>query len=259
MGKFDGILLASDFDGTLFYNGSISGENLAAIKYFQDNGGKFTVCSGRYYEFLKQFSSQFKINTYTICYNGAFIINSDTGEVLHEGFCDDYLFIIIDFLLQKKLPYHFIAFYTLDEKEPITYEISDYIAHIDDMKKKNIYKILLRTDTPENAEIGVAAANEFDLRDYIAVRSWDKSLEILKIDNAKGMAIRRVAKEINARLIVAVGDYENDIEMLKSADIGYAVGNAIDRLKNVADRITVNAKDSAIAKIIYEIEKEFCV
>ena len=39
MGKFDGMLLASDFDGTLYYNGNISEENLKDIKYFQDNGG----------------------------------------------------------------------------------------------------------------------------------------------------------------------------------------------------------------------------
>ena len=50
-----------------------------------------------------------------------------------------------------------------------------------EIRKKNIYKVLLRADTPENAEIGVKAANEIDLRDYIAVRSWNRSLEILKI------------------------------------------------------------------------------
>ena len=52
---------------------------------------------------------------------------------------------------------------------------------------------------------------------------------------------------------MCVGDFENDISMIKEADIGYAVGNAADELKAVADRITVNAADGAIAKIIYEI------
>ena len=255
MGKFDGMLLASDFDGTLYYNGNISEENLKAIKYFQDNGGKFTVCSGRYYEFLKQFSSQFTINTYTICYNGAFIVDSEKNEVLHEGFCDCYIFEIINHLIEKRLPYSFIAFYTTDEKEPINFAISEYLSRVDELKKKSIYKVLLRTDTAENAEIGVKAANEFDLRDYIAVRSWDKSLEILKRENAKGKAVRRVAQKIGARLVVAVGDYENDIEMLKAADLSYAVDNAIDSVKKFADRVTAHAKDSAIAKIIYELEQ----
>ncbi|MBQ2716718.1 MAG: HAD hydrolase family protein, partial [Clostridia bacterium] len=38
------------------------------------------------------------------------------------------------------------------------------------------------------------------------------------------------------------------------ADIGYAVGNATDSLKAVADRVTVNVREHAIAKIIEELE-----
>ena len=47
MGKFDGLLLASDFDDTLFDGGvSIPGRNLEAIRYFTGEGGYFTVATG---------------------------------------------------------------------------------------------------------------------------------------------------------------------------------------------------------------------
>ena len=46
--------------------------------------------------------------------------------------------------------------------------------------------------------------------------------------------------------------------MIEDADIGYAVENACDALKAVADRITVNVRDSAIAAVIEDIEREFC-
>ena len=256
MCKFDGVLLATDFDGTLYYDGKISDENLRAIKYFTDNGGKFTVCSGRYYEFLKKFSSMFDINTYTISYNGAYIIDAKNNEVLHSGFCDGYLFDIIDYLLENGLPYQYISFYTNDLTEPVSYSVEDYKNSKYDLMKKNIYKILLRSDSPENSLIGVSKINEFDLKDYIAVRSWDISLEIMKRENAKGAAIRRVADKLGSRLVVAVGDYENDIEMIKAADVGYAVENACDALKAVADRITCHANNSAIAKVIEEIERQ---
>ena len=52
MGKFDGILLCSDFDMTLAQNEIISPENAAAIRYFTENGGKFTIVSGRHPGFL---------------------------------------------------------------------------------------------------------------------------------------------------------------------------------------------------------------
>ena len=44
--------------------------------------------------------------------------------------------------------------------------------------------------------------------------------------------------------------------MIKEADIGYAVGNAIEIIKSAADRVTVPVTESAIANIIYEIEKD---
>ena len=56
-----------------------------------------------------------------------------------------------------------------------------------------------------------------------------------------------------AHTLICVGDFENDIDMVRDADIGYAVENAVDELKAVADRITVNVNDGAIAKIIEDI------
>ena len=50
MGKFSSVLLATDLDGTLVLNGEISKENVDAIRTFQNDGGLFTVATGRYPE-----------------------------------------------------------------------------------------------------------------------------------------------------------------------------------------------------------------
>ena len=42
--------------------------------------------------------------------------------------------------------------------------------------------------------------------------------------------------------------------MLRTADIGYAVANASERVKAVADRITVSCEEGAIARIIAELD-----
>ena len=48
MGKFDGILICTDLDGTVLKNDkSISKETLDAIEYFKSEGGRFTVVTGR--------------------------------------------------------------------------------------------------------------------------------------------------------------------------------------------------------------------
>lgn len=255
MGKFDGILIASDWDGTLAKDGAIPEENIKAIRYFQENGGKFTVCSGRYVEYLRRFKDLVRINTYTICYNGAYIVNTDTNEVLYEGFCDEYLFVILEKLLSMDLHYKTIALYDNVNPEPIEYTVEQFKRDIDAHKHKKLYKVLLRSDTPDHASEGVAAVNSIDLKDYIAVRSWEISLEIMKRENAKGEALKRVAKAENARLTIGIGDYENDIPLLEGADIGYAVEGAIPSLLPYADRMTVSQQSGAIARVIEDIEK----
>ena len=256
MGKFDGILLATDWDGTFFHNNRLFDENLKAIKYFVDNGGYFTVCSGRYPKFLKQYAETVHINTYAVCYNGALIVDLYNDRVLYESFCDSVLFDIIDMLFSSEAKYKTINVHMNDGSDVIDLTIEEFCKLKDFFKTKSIYKVLLKAENPIDAENGVRIANELDLCGYIAVRSWDISLEILKRENAKGASLRRIADEIGAKLVVAVGDYENDIDLIRAADIGYAVQNAIGTLKDVADRITVDVTEAAIAHIIYDLERD---
>ena len=57
----------------------------------------------------------------------------------------------------------------------------------------------------------------------------------------------------NVHTTIGIGDYENDLSLLESSDIGYAVDNAIDSVKEAADRITVANTNDAIAAIIEEL------
>ena len=255
MGKFDGILLVTDWDGT-FYQGKLFEENIKALHYFEDSGGTFTVCSGRYSDFLKGFLDKVPFNTYTICYNGAYIVDLQTDDVLYQGFCDSHLFDILDSLISRKIEYETINVYDDENSEPTAYTYEEYLNSKEDLKKRNVYKVLLRAESDAKGTEGVIAANKLNLYDYIAVRSWGLSLEFLKRENAKGAAVRRLADKLGSKLIVAVGDYENDIEMLKIADISYAVENAINEVKQIADRQTVSVTESAIAHIIYDIERD---
>ena len=81
-------------------------------------------------------------------------------------------------------------------------------------------------------------------------------MAIFKKSNDKGSAIKRLASHLGVKLTIAVGDYENDIDMIEAADIGYAVANAIPAVKAVADRITVSVHEHALAAIVRELEAE---
>lgn len=75
MGKFDGYLLCSDIDGTLAIEGNVAENNIEAINYFRQNGGKFVVATGRDYDYLDMFSHRFKTDKYIISCNGNVLYN----------------------------------------------------------------------------------------------------------------------------------------------------------------------------------------
>ena len=50
--------------------------------------------------------------------------------------------------------------------------------------------------------------------------------------------------------VMAFGDAENDIQMLKRAGVGVAMGNAMDEVKEIADIITDTNLNNGIGKII---------
>jgi len=68
----------------------------------------------------------------------------------------------------------------------------------------------------------------------------------------KGTALLRMADLLGIRpdRTIAVGDYNNDVSMLKTAGAGFAVANAVEEAKAAADYITVSNNENAIAVII---------
>ena len=63
MNKFKGYLICTDCDGTLTDNeGKVSDANAEAIKYFEEEGGLFTLATGRFPHFANNFKDKFKVN-----------------------------------------------------------------------------------------------------------------------------------------------------------------------------------------------------
>ena len=60
---------------------------------------------------------------------------------------------------------------------------------------------------------------------------------------------------IDPNKTIAVGDYYNDVSMIKNAGLGFAVANAVDDAKAAADYITVCNNDSAIAAIVDGLDR----
>ena len=94
-------------------------------------------------------------------------------------------------------------------------------------------------------------ADEFDF-----VRSEPSLFEILPKGTNKGALFPHFERILGVKRekIIAVGDYYNDIGMVREAGLGIAVANAAPALKEVADLITVSNDEHALAKIIEDLD-----
>ena len=93
---------------------------------------------------------------------------------------------------------------------------------------------------------------------FSGVRSQPVIYEAMPKGVTKAFALELLAQrlEINPEEIMALGDANNDIEMLQFAGLGIAMGNASNHVKNLADYVTdsneENGVATAIAKFILE-------
>ena len=263
MGKFDGILICSDFDGTLFWNFQISDENVSAIRYFQENGGRFTITSGRYPAFLGQYRNRVDANTYLIGLNGTIISTYDGTDVLRQGFLHSDASAVVKKILREVSGLSALSFSTIEIPEVVKQrcefsEVEGYFRYtlqdcrtelIDIALSCRTHRIIFHTTDPASDEI-TNQISEIAGDSYAVSRSYTHGIELQDIAHTKGKSARYLANHLGAHTLICVGDYENDISMIREADIGCAVENALPELHRIADRILPSADKHPLAELI---------
>ena len=258
MGRFDGILICSDWDGTLFDGRTVPKGSVEAIKYFQKNGGKFTLCSGRAPFYMKDMLDYVHPNTYALALNGAIICDLDTNVTVSEAFVDGDAYRLAEALMNCGIRIKRMEACIKGESEYYWASPEDFTARIPELKDLPIYKVTVTCEDPADGDRLMEFAAGLDTGKYSILRSGKGYAEIFLTEYSKGNAARRLKEMICAELLVCMGDYENDLPMFRLADVSYAVGNAIPALKEIAThRIDTPVQDCAVAKIIEDIEKRY--
>lgn len=265
MGRYSGVIIFSDFDGTFFYGKEqrASKENTDAVRYFQENGGRFTLATGRYPDILHRYADKvdgIKANAPIIAGNGTLVYDL---EQKREIFCANVTPALTPALLEITKncdAFTDISFFPREPWASVRLKRTDtesIISVMDQCPLKMYLHLDLDRNDPELAlkqsDEAKAAISSFIDERYEVVRASIAGVEILPRGISKGTHIRSIADPLGCDKVICVGDYENDATMIEEADIGYAMGNAHPSLFEIADRIAPRCEDHAIAKIIYEL------
>lgn len=255
MGIFDGVLIASDWDGTLFCNGTVPTRTREAINRFMSLGGRFAITSGRAPDYLIGKSHFIKPNTYCICYGGSLICDIESGEVLRKGYLDNEVFEIIDRILASDVNVQKINVFRPDGVVRYTPEEYYEFGKMESMTA-DVHKVTLNcSDSNEGGKLK-AFCDGLNCPSYTFARSFSSYLELMQTEYTKGISARILKEALGMRVLVGMGDYENDIPLFEKCDISFAVANAEDSLKNIATYTTsTTVEESAAAEVIETLER----
>ncbi|MCR8633546.1 Cof-type HAD-IIB family hydrolase [Paenibacillus radicis (ex Xue et al. 2023)] len=265
--RFQGTMLVTDMDGTLLSSGkTISKENLNAIERFVEQGGLFTLATGRIASSAKRFADQLPIGAPAILYNGAVIHDFIKGENVWHRTLGDSVRPVLERLM-KQFPQLAVEIYC--GEEPYFIRENRITEHHRKMEgftrplqqdgfneiKEPWYKVLLAWE-PELLDEVEAYAESEQVADITWVRSDDKYFEILPANATKGHALEHLMEltGIERTNCIAMGDHLNDLEMLRRAGVGIAVANAHQSLLNVSNRTCKHHDEHAVADVIEWLE-----
>ncbi len=269
MGKFDGVLLVSDFDDTLYdLNLEVSDKNRRAIEYFQSENGVFTVATGRSHSTFHTWAAKLPLNAPVVLSNGAAVYDFAAEAYVWETTLPPRAAGDIS-MLMAAMPelgfegYHNEEIYAFRPNLVTEYHMKRVgatytaCAAISDMPQPWV-KVLVEQDYP-----ALQKARDWMLarygQHYEVIFSNRYLLEITAKGCNKGGMIRRVAEKlgISQENLYCVGDNQNDIPMLAESAVPFAPANCAQEVKDWGAQILCHCNDGVVAAVIERLDERY--
>jgi len=280
---FSDILLTVDYDRTLTApDSTIPERNLQAIRYFMENGGAFTVNTGRSLPMTVAFRDIVPVNAPLLLYNG-----SAAYDLEKEELC---------FSHKIELPMEQTIREMIELFPDLTVEIQGLDAHYcfsenpgwdaysdhnlcerrhvlpgDDMGpflKFSLYGQFRDVTVAGLYEAYPEELRRMDETEQLLKQRYGAHCEVFRaapriIDvHTKGVSkirsARQLQQQLGRKLLICVGDGENDVPMLRGADYAYSPADAVvaDRFENVCACAQGSVADVIYKKIPEILEKK---
>lgn len=270
---YEDILLTADFDRTLTApDSSIPERNRQAILAFMEKGGAFTVNTGRSLPMYRPHIQEIPVNAPLLLYNGSAAIAPETGELLFSHTFDfdpkTLLPAIVERYPEQVIELQGIrAHYTLRHQpmwEAFCRQNGCAYGRFQEAEGEPFLKFTLyeRFWEPTVAHLFTGSPEalahmdrvERELRQLlgdraVVYRAAHRIIDVHAAGVSKAAAARELQQKLGRKLLICVGDAENDLPMLEGADYAFcpADGAVADRFPNVCP-----CAQGAVADVIYE-------
>lgn len=260
-------LIAIDLDGTLLSpDKTISPANKQALLDAEATGVHVVICTGRPLSGVRPIFEEigFKSDhSYSVINNGCTTVKSlDWSVITYAAFSEDDL-LYLD-LLSKEIHPQLSLFdlnrYIILNQEPNEMSKLDASAVHTEPVRLSLEEVL--ESQPIFQGMFIDSKDEVDrfqeqyesvlAKRFHTIRSQPILFEILPKDVNKATGLKALAERlgISTENVMAIGDENNDIEMIQYAGLGVAMGNAANHIKELADvTTTTNAEDGVATAI----------
>lgn len=271
-------LIFSDVDGTLVdHSFTVTDDINNRLKQLN---AKFVVATGRMYDSAQHLNLE--INTDMICSNGSEVIvdnemliqktmDKDTARSIVRKLISEQKYLniyttsgvyvptfegLLDIIMEETYTYAKAISNSVEEFEAnvnghlhlfyntnIATDDIDSVLDTSDVIKLEIVDCHNQKETIDSLE------SNFEVSAY---SSFGNNLEIVPKGITKVHGITKYVEhmELGDHLTFAIGDGSNDIEMLKHADVGIAMGNACEPLKQIADHVVSAQSDGGMLEAL---------
>lgn len=262
-------LISLDMDATVLQSDhTISEKTKNTLRKASQNGIEIMMNTGRTYSEAKNYIDEMDFVNYAALANGSIIYDKRANDFIRVSNMDIEL-IAKAHELAKEYAHEVVL---LVSGERHTYADSIYknslgaeqhrricgegnLRFVDNLveefQERFIAKGLLIGSNETLQKIKTTLEEHFGERIRLPF-SLSCALEILEEGMDKSNALHRIMqiKNLKKEQVMAIGDGENDVGMLKAAGYAVAMGNAVEKLKSVADFITLTNNEHGVAHAV---------
>lgn len=259
-------MLVLDIDGTIIRKDFTYSQALKnTLEELKNEGVKVVIATGRMHDGAVPLARELGLDTPIVSYQGSMVRNfRHNDEILYsKRMSAQQAKKVIDYF--RKQGVHINAYsgdklYVEQEddliKEYINHRFVEYnvLESLDELDLSKLDKLLCIENDQEKMQKVVDDLSKMFAGELFIVKSMRHYCEVTHIDATKGKAIEFLCKywNIDIKETMAIGDQDNDIEMVKTAGTGVAMGNATENLKAAADFVTKSVEEDGV---VFAVEK----